>query len=214
MKVGVFDSGMGGLSVANAIERDMPNVEVIFVNDQQNVPYGDKTADELYSLVLPILQELATRTDVIVIACNTVTTTIIGRLRQVLTVPLVGIEPMVKPAAGMTKSGIIAVCATPTTLASERYNELKHTYATDIQVIEPDCSNWARMIEDNSINQQAIEQQISSAIKSGADTIVLACTHYHWIEEDILKFAKGKAAVLLPEQATIKQLATVLSQLP
>lgn len=206
MKVGVFDSGVGGLSVAKAIERAFAHLEVTFVNDTHNVPYGTKTSEELYDLVLPILQELAQKSDIIVIACNTVTTTLIEKLRLILPVPLIGVEPMVKPAAARTEAGIIAVCATPTTLASTRYDWLKQTYAKDITVLEPECSDWSYMIEHNQLDREKITARIEEVLQKGADIIVLGCTHYHWIEKEIAAIAGKRALVLQPEQAVIRQL--------
>jgi glutamate racemase len=119
MKIGVFDSGIGGLSVARAIEKAFPLLKVEFVNDSQHIPYGTKTNEQLLSLSLPILTKMqADGCDVIVVACNTLTTTIIQDLRNNVGVTLVAVEPMVKPAASLTKNNIIAVCATPATLAS------------------------------------------------------------------------------------------------
>lgn len=210
--IGVFDSGIGGLSVVGAIERELHDT-VIFVNDQENVPYGDKSPDQLYELVLPILKDLASKVDVIVIACNTVTTTIIERLRQALDTPLIGLEPMVKPAAALTKTNVIAVCATPATLASKRYKQLKDTYAQNLTVIEPDCSDWATMIETDTLSQEKIRQQVVAVRSAGADVIVLGCTHYHWIEEIIQQASSGKATVLQPELPVVAQLKKVLSQL-
>lgn len=212
LTIGVFDSGIGGLAVVKAIKKDLNN-PVIFVNDQKNVPYGDKTPEQLYALVLPILQDLATKADVIVIACNTVTTTLVMRLRQVLDVPLVGLEPMVKPASQLTKTNNIAVCATPATLASERYAQLKDAYAQNVTVIEPDCSDWASMIETDTVSQEKIRQQVLTLCADGVDVIVLGCTHYHWIEEIIQKASEGKATVLQPELPVVAQLKKVLLQL-
>lgn len=215
IKIGVFDSGRGGLSVARAIEKALPEAEILFRNDTDHLPYGSKPPEEIFGYVLPILQKLVQEgCQVIVVACNTVTTTLINELREQLTVPLVAVEPMVKPAAEMTQTGIIAVCATPTTLASERYDWLKNTYAKNVKVIEPDCSDWTRMIEDNEINEAIIGDRIESAIKQGADVVVLGCTHYHWIEELVNKLAKGQAKVIQPEPAVVEQLKRVLSQLP
>jgi glutamate racemase len=216
MKIGVFDSGIGGLSVANAIRAELPELDVNFVNDTQNVPYGSKSPEQLFELVLPILKSMqADGCQVIVIACNTVTTTIIAKLREELSIPLVAVEPMVKPAAEMTQAKIIAVCATPTTLASPRYNELKRDYANGITVLEPDCSQWSAMIEGNDINQDAIAEQIESVCQQGADVIVLGCTHYHWIEDEIKQVAdKYGAKVIQPEAALVAQLRKVLAQLP
>jgi len=214
MKIGVFDSGIGGLSVAQVIEKATPEHEVIFVNDTVNVPYGTKTPDQLYPLVEPILQNLVDRgCAVIVVACNTVSTTLIDRLRKHFTVPLIALEPMVKPAAEQTKTNVIAVCATPTTLASPRYDWLKQTYAGNCTVIEPDCSDWAELIEQSSLSESKIRADIALALQANADIIVLGCTHYHWIENEIKKIAGKNIKILQPEQAVVAQLNQVLRQL-
>ena len=212
MRIGVFDSGVGGKSVATAIEKAFPEHSIEYVNDKKHIPYGTKTPDELFGFVVPILQGLATRCDLIVVACNTVTTTLIAKLRDIITVPLIGIEPMVKPAAAQTKSKVIAVCATPATLHSERYAWLKKEYAKGIQVIEPDCSDWADMIESDNLNQKKIQERIDSACQAGADVIVLGCTHYHWIEELIRNIAADRATVIQPEQAIVSRLKDLLAE--
>lgn len=214
MKIGVFDSGVGGLSIARAIEKALPNDEVLYVNDRKHVPYGDKTPEQMLNFVEPILQKLVEQDcKVIVVACNTVTMAIIGELRERIPVPLVGIEPMVKPAAAVTKTGVIAVCATPAALKSPRYAWLKQTYANGLKVLEPDCSQWARMIEDSQVNEQKIEAQINEVCRQNADVIVLGCTHYHWIEETIDHMAAGRAKVIQPEQAVVAQLKRVIDKL-
>lgn len=215
MKIGVFDSGVGGMSVVNAIKKAIPELEVLYSEDKQNVPYGTKTPDELRKLVLPILQDMVNSgCKVIVIACNTVTTTIIGELREMLPVPLIGMEPAIKPAALVTESGIIAVCATPATLASQRYVWLKETFAKGVKVLEPDCSDWAYMIEHKQVDRQKIQARIEAVCNEGADVIVLGCTHYHWIEELIKEIAAGRATVLQPEVPVIAQLKKVLELTP
>lgn len=214
MKIGVFDSGIGGLSVANAIQEELPEVEIVYANDREHVPYGDKTHDELLGFVLPILQNLIDQgCEALVIACNTATTMLRDDLRAQLSVPIVGIEPMVKPAAEQTKTGVIAVCATPGTLASDRYKWLKDTYAKDITVLEPDCSRWAYMIERKDVDEAFIAQQIQEVCSQNADVIVLGCTHYHWIETEIKSLVAGKATVVQPEKAVVAQLKRVLEQL-
>lgn len=214
MKIGVFDSGLGGLSVARAIEKELPEYQVIFRHDRDHVPYGDKPLEQLFGFVLPILHDLeAAGCEVIVVACNTVTTNLITELRAACQVPLVAIEPMVKPAAKLTKSGIIAVCATPNTLASPRYAHLKSMYAKNLTVLEPDCSQWSRLIEDNAIDEAAIRTQIDSVLSAGADVIALACTHYHWIDQQIQTMAQGRAVVIQPSDAVISQLKRVIERL-
>lgn len=213
MKIGVFDSGMGGLSVANAIKKALPDHEVIFVNDAKNVPYGKKAPEQLLELVLPILHGLEEQgCAVIVVACNTVSTTLIESLRQELAVPLIAMEPMVKPAAKQTKTGVITICATPTTLASKRYAWLKQEYAKAIKVVEPDCSDWTEMIETNNIDRQRIADVVEESCQAGSDTVVLGCTHYHWIEEEISELLAGRATILQPEQPVIDQLKRVIEQ--
>jgi len=214
MKIGVFDSGIGGLSVANAIQQELPDAEIVYASDREHVPYGDKTHDELLGFVLPILQNLVAQgCEALVIACNTATTMLRDDLRAQLDVPIVGIEPMVKPAAERTRSGIVAVCATPGTLASKRYAWLKETYAKDVTVLEPDCSRWAYMIEQNQVNYEQIKQQITEVCDQGADIIVLGCTHYHWIEQEIKDIAAGRAEIIQPEKAVVAQLKRVLARL-
>jgi glutamate racemase len=214
MKIGVFDSGVGGLSVAIAIQKALPEVSALYREDKENLPYGTKTPDQLFGLVTPILEQMVQDgCQVIVIACNTVTTTLIKRLREVIAVPLVGMEPMVKPAAEQTKSKVIAVFATPTTLGSERYAWLKQEYAKDVMVIEPDCSTWAKMVEQNKIEEKEIKDNVDAALKAGADMIVLGCTHYHWIEELVQSMAKDKAKVIQPEQPVIEQLKRVIEKI-
>lgn len=214
MKIGVFDSGVGGLSVANAIRKALPEHEVILREDKEHVPYGTRQPAEILGFVIPIFQELVDGgCQVIVVACNTVSTVLITELREHFSVPLIAIEPMIKPAAEATKSKIIAVCATPTTLASPRYAWLKKNYAAGIKVLEPDCSDWAYMIENKTIDRQKIAGRINEVLNSGADVITLGCTHYHWIEEEIKQLAASRAEVLQPEQAIIRQLKSVLARL-
>jgi len=214
VKIGVFDSGIGGLSVARAIERAMPEHEVIFRNDSQHVPYGTRPLTEIQGFVIPIFQALIDDgCRIIVVACNTVSTTLIDELRAIFSVPLIAVEPMVKPAAGLTTAGIIAICATPNTLNSTRYGLLKDTYASNLTVLEPDCSDWSTMIEQQAVDQQVIANRIQEVLERGADVIVLACTHYHWIEAEITMLAAGRAHVLQPEPFIIKQLKHILANI-
>jgi glutamate racemase len=202
MKIGVFDSGVGGLSMANAIKRALPDDEVVLREDKAHVPYGNRQPVEILGFIIPIFQSLVDEgCQVIVVACNTVSTTLIEELRRRFSVPLIAIEPMIKPAAAITKTKVIAVCATPTTLASKRYAQLKQEYADGLTVLEPDCGDWALMIEEQQVYPQKIEARINEV------------PHYHWIEEEIVTLSRGKATVLQPEQAIVAQLKRVLARL-
>jgi glutamate racemase len=212
-KIGVFDSGIGGLSVKYAIERAMPELEILFRSDREHMPYGDKTPEQILGYVVPILQDLVGQgCEAIVIACNTVTTALITTLREQISISLIGIEPMIKQAAEQTQTNHIAVCATPVTLGSDRYAWLKSTYAKDMQVIEPDCSRWAYMIEHDEINESLLRKQINEVCEQGADVIVLGCTHYHWIESLIKRLADGRATILQPEALVVAELQRTLAE--
>jgi len=213
MKIGVFDSGVGGLSVANAISKALPEHEVILRQDSKHVPYGTRELSEILSFVTPIFQDLVDNgCEIIVVACNTVSTNLISRLRDTYNVPLVAVEPMIKPAAKLTKTQAIAVCATPNTLSSERYKSLKNEFAKNITLFEPDCSDWSNMIENDEVDKNKIDELISEVLRQKVDVIVLACTHYHWIEDQIKELSKGKAIVLQPELAIIEQLKRVIKE--
>jgi glutamate racemase len=201
MKLGVFDSGVGGEAIAISLQTNFPSAKITTVNDRTHIPYGNKSADEIRQLTDEAIQPLL-GSDVIIIACNSATAAAIDWLRKkYVGQKFIGIEPMVKSAAAATKTGVIAVCATPATLKSERYRSLKDTFASHLSVVEPDCSNWAELIEDNLINEQHIDQMIQACIGRGADVIVLGCTHYHWIKEEIVNAVSGKAVVLEPSEA-------------
>lgn len=214
VKIGVFDSGVGGKSVAQAIQQALPEHEVVLREDKKNLPYGTKTPEQLLQLVVPIFQDMiASGCDVIVVACNTVTTNCISELRTMFSIPLVGIEPMLKPATALTKTKSIGVLATPGTLNSERYRWLKSEYCENVAVHEPDVSKWASLIEDSSMNQKDIEHTVQNLLELDVDVIVLGCTHYHWIREELLELADGKAEVIQPEAAVIRQLRQVIKAL-
>lgn len=216
MKIGVFDSGVGGLSVANAVEQAFPEHEVVYRQDKQNLPYGTKTPEELMKLVYPILHRMQQQDGckIIVVACNSVSTTIIDYLKAALDVPLIGVEPLVEAASLVTKSKIIAICATPTTLSSDRYGELLKLHANGLNVLEPDCSEWAYMIEQDQIDREIIRHHIKNVCEQGADVVVLGCTHYHWIEKDVRQTASNyNATVLQPEADIINRLKQAIEQL-
>jgi len=214
MKIGVFDSGVGGLSVVHAIHKELPDLEIVYKDDKPHLPYGTKSIEEIHRLVKPIFQSFIDEDcQAIVVACNTVTTNLIKQLREEFPVPMVGMEPAVKPAAEASQSGIIAVCATPRTLSSERYKWLKDEYAKGVKVLEPDCSDWAMMIENNSVDREKVAKTIEEMCAAGADQIVLGCTHYHWIEQLIRQISASRAVVIQPEKPVIKQLKRVLARL-
>lgn len=212
MKLGVFDSGIGGEAVAQALQQTFPDAEMIVVNDKANVPYGDKTVEEVIRLTDAAIQPLLSAScDIIILACNTATAAAIETLRASYpTQKFIGIEPMIKTAASLTKTNAIAVCATPATLSSKRYQQLIAKYGTHLDIIEPDCSTWAYMIENNQLNHELVKQIITNICERGADVIVLGCTHYHWIKEEIIELAAGRATILEPSEAIGRRVQQLL----
>lgn len=212
MKLGIFDSGIGGRIIAESLKKSYPKAEFVIINDHEHVPYGEKSTEEIINLTDNAIQPLLTSNcDIIVIACNTATAVAIEYLRKKYShQKFIGIEPMVKPASKITKSNIIAVFATPATLASHRYQNLVEKYGQHLTILEPDCSNWASMIENNHINQQEIAKVVKNVSDQGADVIVLGCTHYHWIKTLITKLAGTNIKVIEPSKAISRQVGNLL----
>jgi glutamate racemase len=212
MKIGVFDSGIGGQAVAQRLGELLPNAEINCVDDHRHVPYGNRSADEIIKLTDTAIQPLLRgHCDAIVIACNTATAVALEYLRT--TYPsshFIGIEPMVKPAAERTKSGIIAVLATPATLASASYAALKETWAHAITIIEPDTASWASLIEAGESDDVPIEDMVFQLIEKGVDVIVLACTHYHWLSERAEVAAGARAIILEPSDSIGSRIISLL----
>ncbi len=213
MKIGVFDSGKGGEAVATALATLLPDATIHSINDHAHMPYGARSADEVISLTDAALQPLLDGSyNAIVIACNTATTIAVEVLRhRYPTQHFIGIEPMVKPAVEQTKTGVIAVLATPATLASERYAALKTTYAKDVRVVEPNCAAWAEAIEYSRESILPIEATIDSLLAQHVDVIVLACTHYHWLKDRIEKYAGTSVTVLEPSDAIKNRIVSLLA---
>lgn len=213
MKLGIFDSGIGGEAVAQSLRLAFPDADIVTVNDRHNVPYGNKTPAEVMTLTETAIQPLlAGKCDIIILACNTATAVAIEPLRERYPAQkFIGIEPMIKTAARLTKTNLVAVCATPATLASNRYHSLVTTYGSHLSIIEPDCSQWAYMIEHNQIDHGIMTSTINDLCHAGVDVIVLGCTHYHWIKDLIISSASGRAEVIEPSEAIARRITDLLS---
>lgn len=213
LRIGVFDSGIGGKAIANYLETRFPKIQIVIVDDHTHVPYGDKSASEILRLTDHAIQPLLQRPcDVIVLACNTATANAIDSLRAKYPhQKFIGIEPMIKPASLITKTRTIAICATSATLKSPHYKKLLQKYASGIKVIEPNCNSWAYMIEKNTINREEITKTIDDVCNHGADVIVLGCTHYHWVKGLIIESAKNRATILEPSEAIGSRIADILN---
>lgn len=219
--IGVFDSGLGGLSVLAAIAHELPKADLIYLADTAHVPWGGKPDGFITGRVLAIGQHLAAQgCELIVVACNTATTTAIQTLRDELGkksphIPVVGVEPGVKPAASGSRSGRIAVLATETTAQSKRLAHLVATHAGHVSVDIVPCPGWATHVEtlqpDTPAFRAEIEAKIKPLLAAGVDRIVLGCTHYAFLAPLIEPLLEGRAQLIDVAAAVARQVLRLRS---
>ncbi len=211
LMVGVFDTGKGGRLVADQLASIFPEAQFEVVDDALNAPYGTKSNAEIRELSIAAVQPLINRgCQTVVVACNTATTVAISALRETYPdIHFIGMEPMVKPAALATQSGTIAVLATPATLRSQRYRELKDSFASEVIVHEPDCTDWAELIQQNNFPLEKLDITADEITSAGCDQIVIACTHYL----DIINALRQRLPEVVNIQDPIPPIANRLRQL-
>lgn len=194
-RVLVFDSGVGGLSVAREIQRRLPWLSLVYASDNGFFPYGTKGEAELVSRVDRVIQRLLQEqpVDILVIACNTASTLTLPHLRSYLDLPIVGVVPAIKPAAKLSQSGVIGLLATPATVARPYTHELIREYATGCDVISLGSSELVQIAEQKlrgeTIDEHAIARVTSQLMQhdnaSQMDVLVLACTHFPLLKEEL-----------------------------
>ncbi len=204
--IGIFDSGVGGLSVFKEIIKILPNEDIIYFADSKNNPYGNKSTNEIIKLSKKITEFLLSENcKIIVIACNTATSKAINILRQNYNINFIGMEPATKPAALNTKTGNIAVLATKGTLESKKFKKTKSEYASNVNVYTTIGKGLVKIVENNEINtkksKNLLQQYIEPMIKNKVDQIVLGCTHYPFLCNDIKKII-GKNDITIINPAT------------
>jgi len=204
----VFDSGIGGLSVLAEIRRLRPDVAALYVADSAHAPYGERSADEVRVRAEAIAAALIDRgCSPIVVACNTASAVSLDHLRTVFpTVPFVGMEPAVKPAAGLTRRGMVGVMATERTFQAERFAAVVERYARDVSVVARACPGLAAAIEagDDAETDRLVRDYVGGLVARGVDTVVLGCTHYSLVA-DRIRAAAGEATIVDPAAAVARQ---------
>ncbi len=187
-KIGIFDSGLGGISVLKDIHKILPNEDIIYIGDSANAPYGIKTKQEVYQLSRKICEELIENDcKIIVIACNTATSAAVNRLRQELPVPIIGMEPAVKPALVGTE-GKILVLATEMTLKEEKFNLLLENFDDHYRVIKEAAPEWVDLVENHLEDQQRVKatvKQVLDRVEAKVNAVVLGCTHFIFLKDEI-----------------------------
>lgn len=210
--IGIFDSGIGGLTVAKHIQRTLPHEHVLYLADQVNLPYGEKSQEEIFQLskaAIPTL--IAEGAKVIVVACNSASVAVIEMLRETYPeTPFVSVVPAVKQAAERTASGTVAVFATRTTLKSALYQQLKEDHAKRVTVIDIACPEWVGMIESGTFAEQTVAKPVRKALEAGADQLVLGCTHYPFLSDQLRTIVDGQAELLESGPGVARQVKRVL----
>jgi glutamate racemase len=208
----VFDSGVGGLSVLRAIRQELPFEDLVYAGDSGFAPYGDKSHDFVQGRATAITELLIREhSKAVVVACNTATGIAIDSLRaQFSDLPIVAIEPAVKPAAAKTKSGVVGVLATSGTLASPNVTRLLNKYGVDVEILTQAGTGLVEQVERGDVSGERtralIEQYVRPLLDKGADVLVLGCTHYPFLAEAIRDVAGAGIDVIDPATAVAREL--------
>jgi len=216
--IGVFDSGIGGLSVWREIVRQAPHENTIYVADQAHVPYGRRSLAEVRRFSEAITRFLLEQeAKVVVIACNTASAAALYSLRRSFPdVPFVGMEPAVKPAVERSHSGVVAVIATEATFQGELFASLLERYAQDVEVITQVCPGLVAAVEAGVLEgpetEALLRKCLMPLVEARVDQLVLGCTHYPFLQSTIERIIGGGAAVIDPGPAVARQTGRVLAQ--
>jgi len=218
--IGVFDSGVGGLSVLRHIRQTLPDARLIYVADSAHVPYGDKSPQYIEQRSLALTRFLlAQGAEAIVIACNTATAAAAATLRQEFKCPIIGMEPAVKPAVAASKSGVVGVLATIGTLESARFAALLERYAGTVKIVAQGCPGLVEQVESGDLHsaqtRQLIARYTAPLLERGADTLILGCTHYPFLAPLIRAVVGDNIALIDTGAAVARQLQRrLLTELP
>lgn len=215
--IGVFDSGVGGLTVWKEIVRLLPAEDTFYLADSANAPYGDRSSAEILELSRRNTEWLLEKgCKIIVVACNTATTNAIAQLRASYPVPFIGIEPAIKPAALHSKSGKIGVLATRGTLSSELFAHTSKNYGRSISILEREGKGLVRAIENGQLAGPALRSQLadllSPLVEAGIDHLVLGCTHYPFLSPILSEVLPREVRILDCGLPVARQTRSVLKE--
>lgn len=208
--IGIFDSGVGGLSVLRHIQEELPHENLLYVADSAHAPYGGKSPREIQARSTALTEFLVGRgAKAIVVACNTATAAAIGLLRERYPLPVIGMEPAVKPAVTATRSGVVGVLATTGTLKSAQFAALLESYGKNVRVVTQGCPGLVECVErgelDTSETRELLSHYIEPLLAEGADTLVLGCTHYPFLKPLIEELVDGRVALIDTGAAVARQ---------
>jgi glutamate racemase len=209
--IGVFDSGVGGLSVLREIRRELPNEALLYVADSAHAPYGDKSQAYIEARSIAISEFLIKQhAKAIVVACNTATGAAVNVLRAKFSLPIIAMEPAIKPAAAKTNTGVIGVLATQRTLASDNFVKLFTRFASTVEIVAQACPGLVEQVEEGDLyglkTRVLLERYLQPLLARQVDTIVLGCTHYPFLM-DLIQDITGPAVTIIdPAPAIAREL--------
>jgi glutamate racemase len=213
--IGVFDSGVGGLSVVAELRTLLPHESIVYVADSAYCPYGGRPPGEIRDRSLAVSRFLLARgAKVIVGACNSASGAALESLRDALEVPIVGMEPAVKPAAASTRNGRVGVLATAATLRAERFDRLMASYANGVEVYSQPCPGLVELVEQgitSGAEARAVLAPLVSPLRAaGVDTVVLGCTHYPFLQGEIADLLGPHVTIIDTGLAVARRVQSVL----
>lgn len=219
VRVGIFDSGVGGLTVWREIVDRAPHVETLYVADQQHLPYGACSRQQVLAFSRGITRMLiANDCRVVVLACNTASAVALNVLREEFpAVRFVGMEPAIKPAAARSRNGVVAVLATPTTLQGALFENTSAQLETPVRIVRQPCPGLVECIESGHNDDATLEPLLSEFLRApraaDADTLVLACTHYPFVRNVIQRLVGPNVHIVDPAEAVARQVQRVAQDL-
>lgn len=217
--IGIFDSGVGGLSVLREIRAQLPAESVLYFADQGHVPYGLRGLEEVREFGQEITRFLLSQSaKLIVVACNTASAAALRTLRVVFpTIPFVGMEPAVKPAAESTHTGVVGVLATPTTFQGALYASVVERFGSGVTILQDTCPGLVGLIEQGELDSPAtrvvLEKALQPMLRQGIDTVVMGCTHYPFVIPVIKQIVGPDVRVIDPAPAVARQTTRLLDSM-
>lgn len=216
--IGVFDSGVGGLSILKEIRRILPGEDLLYLADSAHCPYGTKPVPEIRARSLEVAAFLVeSGVKAVVVACNSASVAGLDQVREAYPqIPIVGVEPALKPAHNQTRNGRIGVLATSLTLKGDRFSLLVEKYGADVQVFTQPAPGLVELVENGELDtpeaEKLLRQYLTPLLKEQVDTLVLGCTHYPFLRETIEKICGPSVTVIDTGLAVAKQTLRVLEQ--
>lgn len=208
---GVYDSGIGGLSVWKELKALMPEQDYVYVADSAHCPYGDKSTGYIRERACAVVRFLIERgAEAVVVACNTATAAAISYLRSHFTIPFVGMEPAIKPAVLASKTGVVGVLATANTFRGSLYHDTVMKYASGIRIVEKVGWGLVESVERGEVPSLLIRRYVDEMLDAGADVIVLGCTHFPFLQDEIARVAGPSVRIINPAPAVARQTRRVL----